>query len=368
MRRHKRKPHIYTFVLKKGMPKIALCTLISVALGLITAYPVSQGESDEYEKFLKACSSDVLKGEREAIPLHTIGADTILRQAWPVFAPSEHTVSVFNQKGADTENVTESEIEITPVTSKNGPYEKSIVSHNLNLSNATDYEIDAQLLADTPMVYDAKKAEPTVLVMHTHGCETYTGETGHGLGDAGSYRSTDTEKNVVRLGAILADELKKKGIGAIHDKTLCDYPSYNLSYKKAMGLNDWYLNRYPSISFIFDIHRDAIAESDGTPVKLTAEIDGKKSAQAMIVCGTDKLGLSHPYWKDNLILALKIQRVMEENYPSLMRPLNIREERFNMHQTRGSLIFEIGTHGNTMEEAERCIRYLAEGIGKLLSD
>ncbi len=367
MNKHRAKPHIYTFVLRKRLSKSAICVMFSVVIGLVISYPVSKNTGTEYTKFLKHCSSAVLRSEREIKPLSSIEADDVLRSAWPVFAPSELTVSVFNQKGADVESTKVSEIETKPNTNQKGPYEKSVVSDNLNISNATDYEIDAKLLESTPMVYDAKKSEPTVLVMHTHGCETYTGENGLGLGDAGSYRSTDTENNVVRLGAILADELKKNGINAIHDKTLCDYPSYNLSYKTAMGLNDWYLNRYPSISFIFDIHRDAVAEGDGTPVKLTAEIDGKKSAQAMIVCGTDQLGLSHPYWKDNLIFALKIQKVMEEKYPTLMRPLNVREERFNMHQTKGSLIFEIGTHGNTMEEAERCIRYLAEGIVSVFS-
>jgi len=362
-----KKNHIYTFVLGKKMTKTALCIIIAIVLGFGGSYIAGKCEGEKYTEFLKFVSSKVLKGETKRQNTDIIGADDILRQTWPVFMPSEIAVSVFNPKGADMqtgEEFAENEIEVR--TEKTNLYEKTIASHNLNVINATDYEIDAHSLADTPRQYMAKKEEPTVLVMHTHGCETYTGENGIGLGDAGSYRITDTDKNVVRIGEILADELNKKGINTIHDKTLCDYPSYNLSYKTAMGLNDWYLNRYPSISFIFDIHRDAIAESDGSPVKLTTSIDGKPCAQAMIVCGTDKLGLEHPYWKDNLIFALKIQKVMEKKYPTLMRPVNIREERFNMHQTKGSLIFEIGTHGNTMQEAEMCIKLLADGIGEVL--
>jgi len=113
--------------------------------------------------------------------------------------------------------------------------------------------------------------------------------------------------------------------------------------------------------------RDAIADESGNPTKLICNINGETVAQAMIVCGTDAMGLENPNWQENLILALKIQKNLEERYPGFMRPLNIRKERFNMHKTKGSLLFEIGTHGNTMEEAVRSAKYLAEGIAKTIN-
>ena len=351
-----------------------ICVIAAITLGAVCAYPISENESTIYTQFLSLCSSHLLgtSTPKAANALCNIGADVIMRQASPIFAPSEKTVSVFSPKRADMSDVTESMAEVEsekkPPANADGPKERAVVSQNLKLSNATDYEIDAHALASEPRSYNAVGSEPKVLVMHTHGCETYTGKNGAGLGSAGTYRSTDDEINVVHIGQMLTEELKQRGINAIHDKTLCDYPSYNSAYKTAMGLNDWYINKYPSIEFVFDIHRDAIAEDDGTPVKLTCEINGQKCAQAMIVCGTDKLGLPHPYWKDNLILALKIQKYMENKYPGFMRPVNLREERFNMHQTKGSLIFEIGTHGNTMPEAELSIKYLAEGIAGVIGN
>lgn len=374
MNKHYKKHHIYTFVLGRKSLALIFCLAAAIALGVGCAYPMSNFQSTLYSEFLKLCCGHSLGGQTELPEVSVIpqiGADDIMRQASPIFAPGEETVSVFNHKKADMPEVTESDDEtyaeekLPDTTSK--PREKSVVSKKLDLSNATSYDIDTAALAATPVTYNAVGSEPKVLVMHTHGCETYTGSNGVGLGSAGTYRSTDTGNNVVHIGEILTNELKAKGISVIHDKTLCDYPSYNSAYKTSLGLGDWYINKYPSVSFIFDIHRDAIAEEDGTPVKLTAEINGEKCAQAMIVCGTDKLGLSHPYWKDNLILGLKIQKVLEEKYPGFMRPLNLREERFNMHLTKGSLIFEIGTHGNTMEEAEKSIKYLAEGIAEVIS-
>jgi len=39
-----------------------------------------------------------------------------------------------------------------------------------------------------------------------------------------------------------------------------------------------------------------------------------------------------------------------------------------MHTTKGSLLFEVGTHGNTYEEACLAAKYLSEGIVKTLKN
>ncbi len=244
--------------------------------------------------------------------------------------------------------------------------EKSIVSSNLKISNATSYDIDARAFVSSNVTYNAVSQSKKILIVHTHGCETYCDDSGKGLGDSGTYRTKDMTKNVTSVGKILADHLEKRGLSVVYDSTLCDYPSYNASYKTSMDVIEKHLKENPDIRFVFDIHRDAIADSDSNPIKLTANINGQNYAQIMIVCGTDASGLKHPNWKENLTLALKIQEKLEEKYPGLARPLNIREERFNMHETKGSLIFEIGTHGNTLEEAQKSGILLADAISDVI--
>ncbi len=243
--------------------------------------------------------------------------------------------------------------------------QKSIESLNFDIKNETDYPIDALELEKTPRSYDLSGKKAKILIIHTHASVPYSDTRGYGLGKDHTHRTTDTKKNMISIGERVAEVFEENNIAVIHDKTLCDYPSYNSSYVKALGVIEWYLERYPQIEFIFDIHRDAI-EENGSPTKLVANVNGKSTAQAMIVCGTDAMGLSNPFWKDNLILALKIQKNLEKMYPGFMRPLNLRRERFNMHKTKGSLLFEIGTHGNTQLEALRSAEYLAEGIIKTL--
>jgi stage II sporulation protein P len=70
-------------------------------------------------------------------------------------------------------------------------------------------------------------------------------------------------------------------------------------------------------------------------------------------------------WHDSPV-SKEIQKNLEEMHPGFLRPLNLRKERFNMHKTKGSLLFEIGTHGNTQLEALRSAEILAEGIIKTL--
>ena len=50
-----------------------------------------------------------------------------------------------------------------------------------------------------------------------------------------------------------------------------------------------------------DVHRDAIHYSDGTKCKPTAEINGKKAAQVMIITGCEGGGVEEfPRWYENL--------------------------------------------------------------------
>jgi len=375
MNKRRQKHRIYTFVIGKNVINAVIITLLTLAFGVGLAYIPKYNSGEVYVNFLKLCVSNSLHGSNKTktvVSLPSIGADTLMKTASPIFAESEKAVPVFNSRGdekveaAANETEANAEEQITKQPTSQTA-EKNYYSDNLKISNATSYKINATELVQKAGTYNGTGDVPKVLIMHTHGCETYSNDDGIGIGDVGSYRSTNLQNNVTRLGELLCDKLKAKGISAIHDKTLCDYPAYNSAYKKALGLIDWYKNKYPSIEFVFDIHRDAIAQTDGTPVKLTSQVGGEKCAQIMIVCGTDQLGLSHPYWKDNLIFALKIQDTMERKYPGLMRPLNLREERFNMHQTKGSLIFEIGTHANTMNETMLSINYLAEGLGQILS-
>ena len=129
-----------------------------------------------------------------------------------------------------------------------------------------------------------------------------------------------------------------------------------------------YLKQYPSIRFILDVHRDAIEDGQGNQYKVVSAIDGEgTAAQLSIVVGSDGSGLTHPNWIENLRLAVAIQENILAKYPTLMRPVLLRNSRYNQHATAGSLLVEVGSAGNSPEEAVLAGRLFAERMAEVLN-
>lgn len=207
---------------------------------------------------------------------------------------------------------------------------------------------------------------PTVLILHSHTSESYAQAVGWEYVETDTARTQDSTFNIVRVGDMVAEILEDGGVTVIHDETVHDFPDYNSSYWNALDSIEFWLEKYPSITMVIDIHRDAAVDGDGLPIAYTTTIDGEDTAQMMLVVGTDQGGLSHPNWTENLSFALKLQTVFNETWPGYARPINLRTERFNQHATPASILVEIGSHGNTLEEALASAEIFATGLLELL--
>ena len=85
-----------------------------------------------------------------------------------------------------------------------------------------------------------------------------------------------------------------------------------------------------------------------------------------LVVGSDGSGLTHPDWLENLRLAVALQQDLLTEYPTLMRPLLLRNSRYNQHATTGSLLVEVGAAGNAPEEALLAGRLFAQRMTEVL--
>ena len=94
-------------------------------------------------------------------------------------------------------------------------------------------------------------------------------------------------------------------------------------------------------------------------VKVVSSVAGVNAAQMTFVVGTDGGGLEHPNWAENLKLAAAVQQDLCEDYPTLMRPITVRNSRYNQHVTTGTLLVEMGAAGNSLDEALLSARLLA---------
>ena len=240
-----------------------------------------------------------------------------------------------------------------------------LVWKNVYITNTSGYTPDLNALMETRPAAVFTDEMPQILILHTHGTEAYTtpAADGHAATDG---RSTDTECNVVRVGDEMAEVFEEAGISVLHDRTLYDAAGYSNAYDRAEKAIAAYLQKYPSIHFVLDVHRDAIEDSDGNVYKIISQVNGENAAQLSIVVGSDGGGQTHDNWQENLKLALLLQQHITEQYPTLMRPMYLRASRYNEHATTGSLLVEVGAAGNSLDEALYAGRLFAEEMVEVL--
>jgi stage II sporulation protein P len=265
------------------------------------------------------------------------------------------------EPAAPAEETPESEPESTPLTFT------ADQADLIGLENETGYDVDVEALLTVPLDLDLTVDGPLVLIVHTHTAEAYTPSAGWEYEPSDTLRTLDEDCNMLRVGDEIAEALEAGGVAVLHDRTYHDYPAYNGAYSRALTTIQAYLDQYPSIQMVLDVHRDAAENSDGTLAAPTVTVDGQTMAQVMLVVGTDDGGLEHPDWRGNLSCALKLQVLLEQAAPGLCRDLDLRQERFNQHMTPASLLVEVGSAGNTMDQVLPAARLLGQTLAELLA-
>ena len=233
------------------------------------------------------------------------------------------------------------------------------------IENRPGLELDVAAMAEAQLTLNLPEEGPQVLIVHTHGSEAYTPDGTDTYVATGECRTTDTEKSVVRVGDEIAKVLTEMGLTVVHDTALYDYPEYNGAYDRSLAAVESWLEQYPTIQVVLDVHRDALIGSDGTVYKPITTINGEKCAQVMLVMGSNAL-YDHPNWLENLSLAVKVQKEMNTLWPTLARPIGLRENRYNQQTAPGAMLVEIGSHGNTLQEALAAARMFARALGAVL--
>lgn len=228
-----------------------------------------------------------------------------------------------------------------------------------------DCALDTQAMLLSELRWDLTAQGPQVLILHSHATESYTPTPDRSYRESSPYRTLDPEHNMLQVGEALKRALEARGIGAIQDTTLHDYPDYADSYIRSRETVREYLETYPTIRLVLDLHRDAASLDSGTQLCTHARVNGRDAAQVMLVVGTDAGGRTHPGWQENMALAMKLHAQLEKAYPGLCRPIDCRTERFNQDLSAGALLVEVGAAGDTLEEALITVEALAEVIGTL---
>ena len=249
------------------------------------------------------------------------------------------------------------------------PYTAKFSYNKVYMKNNTGLSVNIKNLLGSKLSFKIEKNnQPQVLIVHTHTTETFLPSDAKTYGVNHSSRTTDNNKNMAAIGAIIANKLNKAGIKTLHDKTQHDYPQYNGSYSRSAKTVTSYLNKYKSIKIVLDLHRDSVTVSGNDKAKLVTKINGKKAAQVMLVMGSQSGSIkNHPNWQENLKLALRLQQTMENKYPTLARPLVLASSRYNQSLSKGALLIEFGTDMNSLDEAKYSAELVADSLISLLN-
>ena len=355
---HSLRRHINIFAIYRTL----LCCLAAASIAIASAFWLSEILSPQ------SMESRIVKGQSLICLPDTLREDEEME---PMTEGSLKKEIYITQPDTDNKEAPAENIGIFPITEidmSNGAEPGEVMVRDSD----SGLNVDVQKLLHSPYPPALKEDDfskvnttspPLVLILHTHATESYADNGVTTYTSDTSFRSEDSEKNVVAVGKVMADTLNSKGINTLHCTILHDKDDYNGAYDNSLATVKRYLNEYPSIKYVFDIHRDAMIRETGEALKPVCNIEGRQTAQIMTLVGTDAGGAAHPDWQNNnMNLAVKLQSRLTAEYNGMARPINTRRLSFHQQYAPGSLLFEIGSCANTLEEAKAAAACLAEAI------
>ncbi len=248
------------------------------------------------------------------------------------------------------------------------PYNANTRYGKVYINNSSGAELDIAADLNSQLSFKVTKSdEPQILIYHTHATESFMESESEYLMNTDEPRSDDTEKNIVKIGEIIANRLNAAGYTCLHDKTLHDGPAYSGSYGRSASTVKEYLAKYPSIKIVIDVHRDSVTSGKSDKIAPIVEVNGKEAAQVMLVMGSQTGSVTdYPDWRENIKLAVKLQAVFEEKYPQLARAMLLRSSKYNQNLLKGAFLIEIGSDANTFEQAKYSAELTADSLITLL--
>ena len=203
-------------------------------------------------------------------------------------------------------------------------------------------------------------ARPRVLIYHTHTHEAYTQTPDDPYVETDPWRTEDDSHSVVRVGEELAGLLRARGFEVVHDTTDHEYPRLNTAYSRS--LETLVKDDAASFDLRIDLHRDAWDSS----IAECAFVDGRRTAQLMMLVGNGGNFAEKPDYAANLAFAARLTDELNAMADGLCRPVLVKDGRYNQHVGTPSLLVEAGHNLNTLDEALAAMPCLADALERLM--
>jgi len=194
-------------------------------------------------------------------------------------------------------------------------------------------------------------SDPLIYIYNTHQSEDY---------DPGYLKEYNITPTVYMAANILKKKLSTLGIESIvEDENIAKVlKEHNWAYKDSYYASMLWLEKarekYPSVKYYLDLHRDSYAGS--------ITINDIPYAKMMFV-----IGMNHEGYSKNEELMVKLNNYLNEHYPGLMRDiLYAKKNKFNQHFDPNVMLIEVGSPKNNIEEVQNSVNALAEAIESVI--
>lgn len=214
-----------------------------------------------------------------------------------------------------------------------------LLEHNDDYSNLDELKKISSYMED-PNPVDINN--PIIYIYNSHQLENYNSE------NLDIYGITP---NVLMASYILKEKLNSRGLSTIvEDVNLSEFLNLNnwdyaSSYKASRIFMLDKKNKYSSLKYYIDIHRDSVSKE-----VTTTNINGKAYAKILFV-----IGLEHDNYKENLAFSEELNNLVNKYYNGLSRGIYKKEGPgvdgiYNQDISPNTILIEVGGVGNNINE------------------
>lgn len=215
----------------------------------------------------------------------------------------------------------------------------------LEMEHNDDYSNLEQLKEVSSYIEDPNPVDvnnPIIYIYNSHQLENY---------DNGNLEIYGITPNVLMASYLLKEKLNSKGLSTIVETAnMSEFLSLNGwdhsgSYKASRIFVLDKKNKYSSLKYFIDIHRDSVNKKVST-----ININGKSYARILFV-----VGLEHKNYKKNLKTMENINKLCDKYYPGLSRGIYKKEGAgvngiYNQDVSSNSILIEVGGVDNNIDE------------------
>lgn len=229
------------------------------------------------------------------------------------------------------------------------------INHNDDYSNMKELESISSYMEDP---YKTDINNPCIYIYNSHQLE--------------NYKNTNLEiygitPNVLMASYLFKEKLNKLGISTIVEETnLSEFLrinnwDYSSSYKASRIFMLDKINKYNSLVYLIDLHRDSVGRN-----LTTINIKGKNYAKVLFVVGKDYNG-----YEKNLELANRVSDLINKHYPGLSKGIlkkggNGVNGIYNQDLSSNSMLIELGGIENDINEVLNTLDALSVVFNELV--